>query len=1239
MQNSGSAPPIDINSPGEPRFVTFYQALESASIRNENLGVEDVSERQRLTGVVTKVDPNATVPNGAGNDIANNNDTTASITATITSSPDTTTIDITTVQSADNSLTSRLGAESSIDSPETTTTIQIPTNPDTNGRETTPVPFSESPGTTVSVNTITNTPLSDINVPDTTEPFITVEPVTDVTSATLSSTKFASNDVRFTEPINTNVETTEIGSPPFTETMNASVFILASQNLQTASDISTTVSLPITENVTYIPPETTIIPATSDTSESIETNTVQQSDEMTPRATGTTDVVEDIETNTVQQFDTTVPQTTKTTSIVKPTAKEISNDIIEIRATAAPVFTSTFHTPLINYAQNILSHLSQESFSTVRIPITTTTELSNTIPDSSSANTENPAQPEETTTVRETEPETEVSLDVDVELVPTTTNGPEVSTRNTVDLNSVSQNQSNDQETNTRNTLDSNITTGQTSNIAGNVTADAKSTTIAQDIRAPSINEEVMTLTSRLVNSVMENDPRSSNDTLLAELMTIAKTLFTEAMNDTRQSIQTDGMVGNDDKNRSVSSNGTSEATTAPSELSKSLESTIERIDVIAPDDLSGNEREDNSTRGPVVGSKISLVESNARPADVENPVDVGDIITMSFSQIKTETPNIIMVTDSMNSELTINTPDSQLSNPIESSNNNTEQQTITTVANNKVELSNRLLEFVMDLTTNNPLMSSVTMNVERIPPNINISMTSDMEMELTTSVAMTEINVVQTNADRLDTINQTPKPITIVSASDLQVTNDRSLVANASDIATILPTVSDTSDTKPFGTEPPVTESVHLISSTNITTNRFNDITTNIPQTLTDLISEMPNLITRLQDTTTTTTAQGTAGSRFTQPEQTIEITTTTFIIPNVTASSTTPTTDSAMFPASSTNATTILSSSVESTITTTTTTAFRTTSTEASSQSNLTTTIEPTSETTTMTVDINENLVSTETTTDISSTQGTTITSNESEDLNATSRINDGEAITTTTISAIPPTNTSTTTTTSTTARTTVLNRISPSSAFTPFGTLNTGPYLGRFGGSQMTPTPKFSSSKAPIRDYLIYGIYPNKTIVRKRPEDNLIDGRNVNSPYVIFGIFPDGRLVRKFPNGTIIPDSSRNPVEVVFTLRTTTTTNRPSPRPYYYNQANQAGTYNNQYQAPVYNNNGKPVDELTGGAKSPGPLDFGFISNAIGVTPGGPNFAGPLGLPASVPSTNKMVSLSHLFIKIVILYAQRV
>jgi hypothetical protein len=101
---------------------------------------------------------------------------------------------------------------------------------------------------------------------------------------------------------------------------------------------------------------------------------------------------------------------------------------------------------------------------------------------------------------------------------------------------------------------------------------------------------------------------------------------------------------------------------------------------------------------------------------------------------------------------------------------------------------------------------------------------------------------------------------------------------------------------------------------------------------------------------------------------------------------------------------------------------------------------------------------------------------------------------------------------------------------------------PYIGLLNTNKPTPRSKFSSSSsttAPFRDYLIYGIYPNKTIVRKRPEDNLIDPRNIDSPYVIFGLYPDGKLVRKYPNGTVIPDPPSNPVEIVFSLDTTTTT----------------------------------------------------------------------------------------------------
>ncbi|XP_050582033.1 mucin-19-like isoform X2 [Bombus affinis] len=358
----------------------------------------------------------------------------------------------------------------------------------------------------------------------------------------------------------------------------------------------------------------------------------------------------------------------------------------------------------------------------------------------------------------------------------------------------------------------------------------------------------------------------------------------------------------------------------------------------------------------------------------------------------------------------------------------------------------------------------------------------------------------------------------------------------------------------------------------------------------------------------TTSATAQATAGSGI---GQTTEITTPT--IPDTSIASST----SSEFPTSSNPDVPLItttSSSVETTTTTITTETATSTSTgrvpEGGTSTPQTTrmdvvTVTPVTETTT--VNIEENLVSTEV--------GTSTTTASSES--------------TTTMSG-GTTNDSTNTTSASTEATTVSMQATPGTTVPtatslpprPASQSFTTPYLGRFGGSRLTPAPRFSLSsttRAPLRDYLVYGIYPNKTIVRKRPEDNLIDARNVDSPYVIFGIFPDGRLVRKYPNGTIIPDPPRNPVEVVFSLSTSTTTNRPPPRPYY-NQANQ-GTYN-QYRGPVYNSNDRPVAEPMRNVQSPSIVDLGLTGNAIvGPNGGGPDNTGPLGTPASVPSTNEM------------------
>lgn len=367
--------------------------------------------------------------------------------------------------------------------------------------------------------------------------------------------------------------------------------------------------------------------------------------------------------------------------------------------------------------------------------------------------------------------------------------------------------------------------------------------------------------------------------------------------------------------------------------------------------------------------------------------------------------------------------------------------------------------------------------------------------------------------------------------------------------------------------------------------------------------ISKIPNLITHFQDTTATTIAQGTAvGPRITQSEQSTE----TIITSTLTTSSEFPVVDTTTILPSSTESTT--DSITTSTMTTTTLPTIST----KSSQTELTTTVESMTETIIPAININENLISTEMTT--TDTRDTTVASTEPEELMTT------KTITPTAVTNMPST---------TTPQITTSNRIM--SPFIPFGVPNMRSYPGSFNGNQATTlASRFSSSsKAPVRDYQIYGIYPNKTIVRKRPEDNLIDARNIDSPYVIFGIFPDGKLVRKFPNGTIITDSPRNPVEVVFTL-SSTTTNRPTSGAYY-NQVNQAGIYN-QYQTPVYYSNpvyySRPMDNLMDSIQSSSP-DFGLIGNAIGIPPGvGPKFTTSFGFPANSPCANKMVFLSDLF-----------
>ncbi|XP_043512593.1 mucin-19-like isoform X10 [Frieseomelitta varia] len=551
--------------------------------------------------------------------------------------------------------------------------------------------------------------------------------------------------------------------------------------------------------------------------------------------------------------------------------------------------------------------------------------------------------------------------------------------------------------------------------------------------------------------------------------------------------------------------------------------------------------------------------------------------------------------------------------------------------------------EDVRNSTTNQELVSSTT----DASTTSSVSEASSTELDVTSRVDVSETTTVTNTATTSENpeINTIPlSDVTVTQIADISSTDASTTEMdsnNANNVETTTTTSTSTIRTRLIDFAEDILSRLQATLSTTMLPSQ--DSTTTLPPAIDTEISNVVSgsngnrsleSLSQLRDETTTsqgvttdqsslgtteevttenadttsTTAQRTAGSRI---GQTTEIST-----PTIPDSSTTPSlfTESPTSSSPESSLATTTSFSVETTTATTTTETTTPTSIgrvpDGGTSTPQTTTMgivtvtpltETTTATTTTTVNIEENLVSTETTTSTSpaSSDGTTATPT----FTSTPGGVPTEATTTMSVQTTPGTQTTT----------------SPKSRLT-FQSPTT-PYLGRFGGNRLTPAPRFSTSsstRAPLRDYLVYGIYPNKTIVRKRPEDNLIDARNVDSPYVIFGIFPDGRLVRKFPNGTIIPDPPRRPVEVVFTLSTSTTTNRPPPRPYY-NQANQ-GTYN-QYRGPVYDNNGRPVAETTRNAQTPGTIDARLSGNAIvGPNGGGPDNTGPLGTPASLPSINE-------------------
>lgn len=1254
--------------------MTLYQALESASIRNEQLQGNAIAQLQKQqAGSVSQVDLNATTVNDIGDNA--NNDTTSPTVATI--SPQTSDTTANTIQ--DSTQTPRLPEDPDNSTP--TVTTGAPETPST----TEPVFTStESSSSTEQASTSTESPSSTEQLFTSTESvsntervsigtgssFTTEQTSTNVDSMSVTESTSTESFLRSTDATTMNVE----GAEDVQTSMSADNNSTNQELVSSTTDASTTISSTSEGSSTEFEGDTsstTISTATQSTTDNIDItsridlsqNTIETTT-FSATVTNTATTSENPETNTIPLSDTTATQTVDISSTDAVTTEADSSNMIDIETTTA-IPTSTIRTRLIDLAQDILFRL-QATMSTTTVPsqdsttmLSLTTETSNMIPDSSSNRSlESLSQLRDETTINQGESGTTTPSSVTTEQSSLRTIE-EVITQSADSIAASSPTMLFTKEVNTQDEINAITTT---------TPATITSTTITQDFQTVSntdsttVGDSNDSSTSPLsVDVTTVSTITSTDDTLLTELMSIAKTLFSDEINDNQEEIagqnsnvtsRLDNLMENEIYRSSLSNDELSTTQVAETSsfssntMSENVESSTIPVDPSQNEvDLTTTVSSENLTDTLTTTPRSNMPDDEVESVQTETtPVVLGslaEIIESTTPSLKTEIePRVTLslsgsfdagtgldtttqtqtttstqsseTTTTLNFELTTDTFDLFSSNLITTTNPQivseqvtesvTEPTGVTVPLTSLTTVTSRLMTDIG--TTTQPEITTVA--PETTPTSVNtITMTPSISFEQTTLASAVEL-VERVNDVEVET-NQTTESTTQLA----------SLITESADNETPEPTASSITTT--------AQQDVNSIDDTGVTTNQFSLTSTtipvmetttnapseNVPQTTPNLENKSPTIVARFQDTTSAT-AQATAGSGI---GQTTEITTPT--IPDTSIASST----SSEFPTSSNPDVPLItttSSSVETTTTTTITTETATststgrvpeggTSTPQTTRMDVVT-VTPVTETTT--VNIEENLVSTEV--------GTSTTTASSES--------------TTTMSG-GTTNDSTNTTSAPTEATTVSMQATPGTTVPtatslpprPASQSFTTPYLGRFGGSRLTPAPRFSLSsttRAPLRDYLVYGIYPNKTIVRKRPEDNLIDARNVDSPYVIFGIFPDGRLVRKYPNGTIIPDPPRNPVEVVFSLSTSTTTNRPPPRPYY-NQANQ-GTYN-QYRGPVYNSNDRPVAEPMRNVQSPSIVDLGLTGNAIvGPNGGGPDNTGPLGTPASVPSTNEMVSL---------------
>ncbi|XP_015603572.1 uncharacterized threonine-rich GPI-anchored glycoprotein PJ4664.02 isoform X2 [Cephus cinctus] len=1290
VENAGAQPPIVVTSPGEPKVVTFYQALETASITNQ-LQTDILQQQQQQLGRVAQVDANATDGDTNGTTNANNDTTTVpTITTTITTT------------TSDNSQSTVTTADTTTSQPDTTQSPEISQRL---------LETSTAPTVSTDENTLVTTSVPEMTSATVTDPNQTTPEVTETTPAqtpelfsrlqeTTTGFSISSEDLNeITTTYGASRDTTMISSE-IPETILMQNLEVSSKLVEVTSvpssmmgTITTQLSETTTMSTTELAPvdmvtnqpdaiqnstEESILDSSSGTS---ELSTEMQSNMQTTEFQETTPSVMDASPNVLSRLQVEIETATSaaetTTSVLAETTQSTSG-------------SDTMITPGIPESSTQLSSRVAESTTIVQVTEQRDAEIT-TIP--------SPINSEDTTSTSlvstpitlttESENNTAVTttqsvldaLSLGDETSVGTDRIPDSTVPTDADQDSVTVGLVNDNVEQIQQTVGSGNSETTSNPVANN---DMKIDTVPQDPRA-SIVLDTTTENSQTTISVINSRlaPVEQNSQIIDDTTLVGDSLNSNVIDITTQTSQMLGdtttinsqdskIVDTTLKNSqttqqmlNLESTSATSMTTPTTEIP--LESTTTRQDVVVENTTPISITNENSMLAqlmtmtlnfPVLEDTTQLVTSQENNIDPIATTTTTPNIVQTTSEITTENSSDSFLlggfldnTERKDLEMnaqTTQTAQTTITIPIELNRSvETSAQTVSdTTENTQIvqvpETTTMTLENVEQAT-----MSSTAENTEAARTSENTIVPTESTDQTTTFTSLENFDVTTTLENRIQVEVET---LTQFQQSVTQDTNNsdttpeitaRLLDITMSPMQPTSPVTQAQERTTLITTTPIITEQAQTNlgsdTTTEVTTNQQIETTlTTTPTTTTpNLTSDTPTMLDPLQDTTTPATAQRTAGDQATtQPDQTTSpsIPETTTMASMTTIGSSSSSLSSSDSPPTTTTVVSTTDTTLETTTETPTTSPamiadlMATAVPETTTVVSETTVPEMTTSQSETTISLDDNIIpdSLDATTIAAAGIDTTTTSPMTTPIvDIMPRINTGE---TTTTDSSNTSNTQTTTTSSSSASTTTQSptvittmmdtTTIPSATTTEVTTMaatmantasstttttqqppSTTQYLGRFGGSRLTPAPRFSSSSstaAPLRDYVVYGIYPNKTIVRKRPEDNLIDARNVDSPYVIFGIYPDGKLVRKFPNGTIIPDPPRNPVEVVFSLRTTTsTTNRPGP--VFYNQANQ-GYYNQN--AALYNN--RPVANLDQ-QNGFGDFNLGFTGNAIGPTGG--------------------------------------